>query len=485
MTERAFHDAILEGGAMPIAMVRARLMKTALRSRWRKRRCVAICRAVAAANPVGRRQVNRCARAIALAIVTLCASTPRIVLAQSEAFSTWAAAHAIPLRTVEPVGDRSDLAPLHGLVGSARVVAIGEPTHGAHEPLALRNRLVQYLVEHESFTAVGIESGFSESGSVARYVAGGNGDAASVTRDGLTWGFGNFAENVELIAWLRAWNADPTHTRKVHFYSFDLSGAANGAFPNPRRSVDSVLAYLAHADSAAARGAHESLDPYLGRFSTYQYASLSASDRAQLDAGLARLATALRTAQRSLVAASSDEEYAWMFHRVIVAQQVKRMFDVSPPPSPSPDIPPDAYLEVQARDSGMAENVRWALEREGASGRLVIFAHNGHVANASVEGGIWSAFRQPPSAMGMYLRSMLGRDLLVIGGTSGVAPTVKDSVEVDGALSRVGVPRFLLDLRSADGAALRWLSARTHHSCERDDGADPHGSVGVRCDLLR
>jgi uncharacterized protein (DUF885 family) len=27
MTERAFHDAVLEGGAQPIAMVRARLMK--------------------------------------------------------------------------------------------------------------------------------------------------------------------------------------------------------------------------------------------------------------------------------------------------------------------------------------------------------------------------------------------------------------------------------------------------------------------------
>src|SRR4029077_2578119 len=110
--------------------------------------------------------------------------------------------------------------------------------------LAIRNRLVQYLVEREGFTAVGIESGFAESRSVARYVAAGSGDATIVARDGLTWGFGKFAENVALIEWLHAWNADPKHKRKVHFFGFDLSGAANGAFPNARRSIDSALTYL-------------------------------------------------------------------------------------------------------------------------------------------------------------------------------------------------------------------------------------------------
>jgi len=175
----------------------------------------------------------------------------------------------------------------------------------------------------------------------------------------------------------------------------------------------------------------------------------------------------MRNAQRTLVDASSDEEYAWMLRRVTVAQQVDRLLDLSPPMSPSPGIPPEAYRASQARDSGMAENVLWALEHEGAAGRLVVFAHNAHVMNSSVEGGIWSAFSQPPLAMGKFLRSALGRDLVVIGGTSGVATTVKDSAEVDGVLSRVGVPRFMLDLRTADGGALGWLSAR--HTIRAND----------------
>ena len=149
-----------------------------------------------------------------------------------------------------------------------------------------------------------------------------------------------------------------------------------------------------------------------------------------------------------------------MLHRVVVAQQLNRMLERSPPMSPSSGIPPEAYGASQARDSGMAENVRWALEREGAAGRLVIFAHNAHVMNSLVEGGIWSAYKQPPQAMGKYLRSALGRDLVIIGGASGAAPSARDSAEVDGALSRVGLPRFMLDLRGVDGGALAWLSER-------------------------
>jgi hypothetical protein len=57
----------------------------------------------------------------------------------SDAFVKWAAARAIPLRTVQADGDARDLAPFKSVVGAACVVALGEPAHGTHEPLALRN----------------------------------------------------------------------------------------------------------------------------------------------------------------------------------------------------------------------------------------------------------------------------------------------------------------------------------------------------------
>lgn len=392
---------------------------------------------------------------IAIALLTVCA--PSVARAQSDAVTTWAAAHAIVLRSMEPGGDDSDLAPLRGLIGPARIIAIGEPMHGAHEPLSFRNRIIQYLIEHEHVTAVGLESGFSESRLVDRYIAGGPGDAASVARDGITWGFGIFKDNVVLVEWLRAWNAIPTHVRKVRFYGFDLGGGEKGNFPHPRQGVDSVLAYLARVDSAAAREAHTSLDQYLGRFSAQAYDSLSSDDRIALGTGLARLATAVRRAQRKLIATSSEDEYAFMLHRVTDAQQMYRYFD--PPPATVSGARRDGNRQVQARDSSQAENVKWALEREGTQGRLVIFAHNGHVMSSTTNLPADSTIRQAPRAMGAFLRAALGRDLVIIGGTSGgLAPAANDSAEVDRVLANVGVPRFLLDLRAADGDALRWLS---------------------------
>jgi erythromycin esterase-like protein len=56
--------------------------------------------------------------------------------------------------------------------------------HGAHEPLAFRNRL-SFLVERMGFTAIELESGFTESISARSFIERGEGDAETATRTGL------------------------------------------------------------------------------------------------------------------------------------------------------------------------------------------------------------------------------------------------------------------------------------------------------------
>ncbi|HKG96003.1 MAG TPA: erythromycin esterase family protein, partial [Gemmatimonadaceae bacterium] len=186
-------------------------------------------------------------------------------------FARWAAPRALPIRSVEPGGDAAaDLRPLASVIGAARVVALGEPTHGAHEPLAFRNRLFRYLVQELGFTAIALESGLTESRRIADFVAGGSGappadDAARVTLESMTWGFGNFAENAELVRWVRAYNADPAHRRKVRLYGIDLSlGGPHGSTPTPA-PIEAALAYLARVDAAAGRRVRARLAPYLSR----------------------------------------------------------------------------------------------------------------------------------------------------------------------------------------------------------------------------
>jgi erythromycin esterase len=314
------------------------------------------------------------------------------------------------------------------------------------------------------FTAIALETGFSESGSIARFVAGGPGELQSVVSDGMTWGFGRYTENEELIQWIRDYNANPTHRRKVRFYGIDLSGGDRGDFVTSRHAVDFVLEFLARADSAEASRLRQGLDPLLQRFSNAKYSELSPAERDRLASGLEEIVAALEQRRSSLVRISSDEEYRWAVHSVAVARQLKLLFEVH---VPGPGIPPDAHRGMNARDSAMADNVRWALEREGPDGRLVAFAHNGHVMNSVLEGGIWSTFREPPSAMGRSLRTTLGRDLVVIGATAGATagklpPTEADPASIDTALGGAAIPPFILDLRPArdEPPVFAWLSER-------------------------
>src|SRR5690606_11694254 len=92
----------------------------------------------------------------------------------------WMRAQAIPLSPPDSGGllDGAEAANrLGALVGEARVVAIGEPAHGAHEPLALRNRVFRQLVEQQGFTVIALETGLTESRALDAYVRDGPGEA--------------------------------------------------------------------------------------------------------------------------------------------------------------------------------------------------------------------------------------------------------------------------------------------------------------------
>src|SRR5215212_2376479 len=120
-----------------------------------------------------------------LACVGLFACTPpdaldertRAVTAPPEVHA-WIAANEIPLVTVEAEHGFADLAPLADTIGDARVVALGEATHGSREIFQLKHRLLEYLVDVHGFTVFGFEASQAERLDVDDYVVNGRGDAA-------------------------------------------------------------------------------------------------------------------------------------------------------------------------------------------------------------------------------------------------------------------------------------------------------------------
>ena len=84
--------------------------------------------------------------------------------APTQAFQQWAREHVHPIVSIDnDAHGNADLRPLRNIIGGAQVVALGEPFHLGHEPLAMRNRLIRYAVTQLGFTAVALETSLSTS----------------------------------------------------------------------------------------------------------------------------------------------------------------------------------------------------------------------------------------------------------------------------------------------------------------------------------
>src|SRR3546814_3039976 len=82
-----------------------------------------------------------------------------------------------------------------------------------------------------------------------------------------------------------------------------------------------------------------------------------------------------------LLAASSRKDFDWARQNIVAAQQLQVLFEVSETPDPGGRLLPGEYRADAAREAAMADNAMWALHREGPEGRILLFAHNGHIMN--------------------------------------------------------------------------------------------------------
>lgn len=371
-----------------------------------------------------------------LLVVFASAAVSAAPSSQEDGFSKWAAAHSLPLTTVDSAGDDSDLLPLASAIGAARVVALGEPMHGAHEPLALRNRLFRFLVEHRGFTAIALESGFTESISARPFIEGDAGDAETAARTGLSGGPSRYLEDLELFQWMRDYNAAAASAghRRLHLYGIDMT--AGGRKNGPWLAIDAALTFLSRGDPTTAQKIRASLSDTLSGIDAREFGPLPAAAQAEFETSIEAIAKAMRKSRKSLIARSSDDEYRWALHNLDAARQLAKCLPITPPPGAGISV---WVPTIACRDSAMAKNVQWAFENEGRQGRLFVFAHNGHVMSAKEDGRRMAKVREKPSMMGLHLRRAYGKDLYIIatlcattsGGLLTAKPLEEGSIGAD------------------------------------------------------
>ena len=166
---------------------------------------------------------------------------------------------------IEAAAHAVDAATVMGLLPARpRLLALGEPTHGADELLDVRNDLFRQLVEREGYRTIAIESDCLMGLVVDDYVQSGAGTLDEVMARGFSHGWGAYPGNRELVRWMRAYNEGRPGSERLRFAGFDGPlEITNGA--SPRQALTALHAYLtARVDADLLPCTAETLDRLLG-----------------------------------------------------------------------------------------------------------------------------------------------------------------------------------------------------------------------------
>ena len=338
---------------------------------------------------------------------------------------SWIAEEAIPFSLDSSEIFNAAVDKVVTLLGdSVELLGFGEALHGGKEILLLRNQLFKRLVEAHGYSAIAIESSFPKSPIVNEYVSGRGPTSYDAIQDtGFSHGFGRLEANRELVEWMRQYNADPSHSTKLHFYGFDSPTEMTGT-ESPGHALRFVLDYLTSIDSASGNEYRKRIDALLGEESKWEDPAAMMDPTKSV--GLSPEATALRieteeliselhTRRPELVAKSDKERFLEALQFASVARQLLNYHAELARTSHNRT----ARL-LALRDAMMADTMAYVMTRERDRGKVLIFAHNTHLQRGKAQ---WQLGSDTLTwwPVGAHLDVMFGSHYAVIGSAVGIS----------------------------------------------------------------
>src|SRR3954471_4226837 len=136
-------------------------------------------------------------------------------------------------------------------IGDARIVLLGEASHGTHEFYRERARITRRLIEEKSFVAVAVEADWPDAYRVNRWVRCVGDDPGALAALGDFQRFPRWMwRNTDVLAfieWLRGYNQGAAPDQRAGFYGLDLYSLFS--------SIEAVIGFLDRVDPEAARRA--------------------------------------------------------------------------------------------------------------------------------------------------------------------------------------------------------------------------------------
>ena len=338
----------------------------------------------------------------------------------------------------------TDLAKLKDIVGTARIVGLGDASYTGSEGWKIRSRMVRSLVTDAGFSGVLLEATQADVRALDEHVRYGKGKLADVLH-GLGYFSLDTQEAAALFTWMRHYNEDKKHRTKLGVYGIDvqrtqIAATELGAF---LQKVDKVL--------------YPSVETTLERLRVNGYGldlrRRPAEEQAQVTADLEEIAARFDKREPLYIGQTSDRTVSLAREDLESLRWAVRV-----------------YLDEAQRGPALAALAKRRVERGPKSMKYVLLAHDAFVSRRKEDGGT-----------GALLAAAYKSDYVAIGGTfyqgwfrawdftseatteRGVKlfrlpPAGIDTLE--GTLGIASAPLFFADVRKAKGSILAWTEAR-------------------------
>ncbi len=362
-----------------------------------------------------------------------------------------------------------DLDPLLNELGKARVVMLGEASHGTHEYYTWRAQISKRLIEEHGFNFIAVEGDWPDCYRINRYIknykdAGESGEVVlRQFKRWPTWMWANW-EMVAFSEWLYHHNLRLQQNQKVGFYGLDVYSLWE--------SLESIIEYLEKEDPEAARIAKQSVycfEPFRDEEDGVSYARATrnivpASCRNEVMKLLQEIRRKAPQYDHDPEAAFNTEQNAQ------VAVNAENYYRVMMNPGP------DSW---NVRDRHMMDTLNRLLNHHGPESKAIVWEHNTHIGDARAT----DMARSGLFNTGQLARQELGEDKVRLVGFGSYKGSVIAGDSWGAEMEEMQVPEaregsWEALLHEMEASNRYYLSADLQKS-QRLRKTVPHRAIGV------
>ena len=368
----------------------------------------------------------------------------------------------------QPLRTSQDLDSLMAQIGDAKIVLLGEASHGTAEYYNWRATISKRLIEEKGFDMIAVEGEWADSYRVNQFIKGEPRDslqAVALLRQydrWPTWMWGNY-EVASLVYWLNQHNQGRGAADKVGFFGLDVYCLWE--------SMQELMPYIQGNDTLMqmARQVEQCFQPYSADPMEYAYAVANASANCRQQ--VQRLWQSVLSFTGGTTA-TSEREFV-MQQNALVALNGETYYRTAVSSYPG---------SWNVRDQHMAQTVERLLQRHGPEAKIIIWEHNTHVGDARytdmAAGGMVN--------VGQLVRERFGEENVYIVGFGSYRGTVIAADEWGGRMETMRVPpaqrgswEELLHRQSAEDKILFSNQLQPYEHLMKTIG---HRAIGVQYD---